>query len=300
MKGKFQNGLDAAMSKAGIGTTDLAKLIDQSKQNVDRWRKGERRLVPEMAAKIAPHLSVSANVLLLLADVPIVDVGEQSPIGSALRQARRQRSVTIKQLAEAVDVPVEDLVAWEANDGPLSLDTLQHISSFLRVDLAALQRGEVVASDDEPLGEAVFVSDEQPRYYGPRDVEKLGVVAAGEDADFQFNGKVADYVARPKGLVGRATVFSLEVISDSMYPAYRKHDVVFCDRTEPQVGDDIIIETFPEEGATAGKAYIKRLKRRTKTALIVEQFNPPEELQFDPYSVKHLWRVVPNRELHGF
>ena len=64
--GKFPNGLQAAMKAKGVGPTDLGRLAGESKQNIDRWAKQERRLKPEDAAKLAPHLDVAVGELLLL------------------------------------------------------------------------------------------------------------------------------------------------------------------------------------------------------------------------------------------
>lgn len=66
--GKFPNGLRAAMNAVDIGPTALGRLTDISKQDIDRWAKQERRLMPEAAAKLAPHLNTTANRLLLLPD----------------------------------------------------------------------------------------------------------------------------------------------------------------------------------------------------------------------------------------
>jgi len=65
-KGKFPNGLSAAMAAKELGPTALGRLSGDSKQNVDRWAKQERRLTPEDAARLAPHLDVTAADLLLL------------------------------------------------------------------------------------------------------------------------------------------------------------------------------------------------------------------------------------------
>jgi phage repressor protein C with HTH and peptisase S24 domain len=67
-KPKFPNGLDEAMTTAGIGPTALGRKLGESKQNVDRWRKGERRLKPEDALRIAPLVNSTATKLLRLPD----------------------------------------------------------------------------------------------------------------------------------------------------------------------------------------------------------------------------------------
>lgn len=63
---KFPNGLAAAMESAKIGPTDLARRLNTSKQNVDRWAKGLRKLTPATAKQIAPHVGKTAAQLLLL------------------------------------------------------------------------------------------------------------------------------------------------------------------------------------------------------------------------------------------
>lgn len=54
------------MEAKNIGPTALGRLVGETKQNIDRWAKQERRLKPEDAALLAPHLDVAASELLLL------------------------------------------------------------------------------------------------------------------------------------------------------------------------------------------------------------------------------------------
>lgn len=51
-----------------MGATELGRLVGESRQNITRWRKGQRRLFPQVAEKIAPHLKTTAAKLLLVAD----------------------------------------------------------------------------------------------------------------------------------------------------------------------------------------------------------------------------------------
>lgn len=64
IKGKFPNGLAAAMKRAGIGITELAKRADVAKQNVQRHRDGERRLTREWAERYSPYVGESAERLV--------------------------------------------------------------------------------------------------------------------------------------------------------------------------------------------------------------------------------------------
>lgn len=287
-----------ASQKAGLSADAIRNMRRYAKQG-----KTNAGVNSNTISKLAPVLQTSTAWLLGETPDPSPNEGASgtsSNLGSAIRQARLQRGYTIAQVAESAGMSATYFSRLEAGDRSPSAIELEQLGAALQVRASALALGVVEQLDDEPLGNATFISDQMPLHSGPRDVEKLGVVAAGEEGDFEFNGAVAEYVQRPRGLVGRPGVFALELISDSMYPAYRKGDIVFCDKTAPEVGDDIVIETFPDEGAKVGKSFIKRLKRRSKSALVVEQFNPPVDLTFDPYAIKHLWRVVPNRELHGY
>lgn len=78
-QGKFPNGLQAAMKAANLGPTELGRLADEPKQNIDRWAKQERRLNPEDAAKLAPHLGSSVIQLLQLEQYGAVSPDRQAP-----------------------------------------------------------------------------------------------------------------------------------------------------------------------------------------------------------------------------
>jgi phage repressor protein C with HTH and peptisase S24 domain len=128
----------------------------------------------------------------------------------------------------------------------------------------------------------------------------LGASVGGDDGDFTFNGQVIGYVRRPPGIATLNDVFAVHVIGDSMEPRFEPGDMIYCSTRTPVPGDDIVIEMFPAEGETVGKAFIKRLVRRTKSEIVCRQYNPARELVFSPYEVKSVFRVIPLRELVGF
>lgn len=68
-KGKFPNGLDAAMTAAHIGPTELARAIKTAKQNISRWREQSRKLPTEFAVKIGRHLNIPTEDVLLPAEL---------------------------------------------------------------------------------------------------------------------------------------------------------------------------------------------------------------------------------------
>jgi transcriptional regulator with XRE-family HTH domain len=108
-KGKFPNGLRKAMDAKKIGLTELANLVGTAKQNIERWANGERALKPDMAAKLAPFLDVSASQLLLLPDdgrpsEPSKEEKMEADALASLRAALIAYGVDKRQLATLLPV----------------------------------------------------------------------------------------------------------------------------------------------------------------------------------------------------
>lgn len=140
----------------------------------------------------------------------------------------------------------------------------------------------------------------EAQIYLPLDVPVLGVSMGGDGHDFQFNGETVDHVRRPLGIAKAKRAYATYVVGDSMVPAFREGAVLFVNPDRPpSIGDDVVIELHPIREGEPGPGYIKRLKKRTPTKIIVEQFNPPDDLEFDLADVKAMHRVVPWNELLG-
>lgn len=221
-------------------------------------------------------------------------------VGDAIRRARKMRGLVMRNISEHLGTDVAAVGNWESGRNLPSSENLIRLADFLQVDPTSLGKGEVVAVGPSLPGDAEIISDMQIPPGGPNDVELLGIAVGGDDGDFSFNGEVAGLVKRPPGLIGVKKVFALHVLSDSMVPRYDPGEIVYCGGRDPVIGDHVVIECFPEEGASAGKAFIKKLVKRHAGEIVVEQYNPPKQLTFDRYAIKHLWRVIPNRELLGY
>ena len=224
-------------------------------------------------------------------------------VGRAIRQARKQRSKVMREVAEHLGVNVAAVGNWEGGQNLPSHDNLVRTADFLGVDAVALGRGEVVFVDgdhQEAPSDAEFISQGGRPNLGPMDVEILGIAVGGDDGDFSFNGEVAGLARRPAGIAHLRNVYALHILSDSMVPRYDPGELIYVGGREPVPGDHVVVEMFPEAGAKAGKAYVKKLLRRTEKEIIASQYNPPKELSFDRYGIKRLWRVIPPRELLGF
>jgi phage repressor protein C with HTH and peptisase S24 domain len=223
-------------------------------------------------------------------------------IGQAIKTARKRRGMVGRDIAEAVGVETGAVGNWESGQNAISTEHFFKVAELLKIDAQALARGELkyLEGTEGGLSDVEPVTGMEPLPHGPYDVELLGVAVGGADGEFLFNGEVAGYLRRPPGLAREPRVFALTILGDSMSPRYEPGELIFCDAKTPEIGDYVVIEMFPEAEGRTGKAFVKRLKKRTKNAIVVEQFNPPKEMTFDPYAIKHLWRVVPSRELHGY
>nr|AOO92648.1 putative phage repressor [Rhizobium leguminosarum bv. trifolii] len=221
-------------------------------------------------------------------------------VGAAIRSARKQKGLPMQAIATALETTVVAVGNWERGENLPSTENLLKVAEFLGVDAAALGRGEVAPRDNSPRNDAEIVTANFHPEVGPMDVPVLGSAVGGEDGDFSLNGQATDRARRPPGISNLTNVFAIHILSTSMVPRYDPGELLYCGGRAPIPGDHVLIEMHPEEGETAGKAYVKKLVARTKTELVCEQYNPPKTVTFSVYSLKNMWRIIPQRELLGF
>ncbi|MBP0439611.1 XRE family transcriptional regulator [Tianweitania sediminis] len=229
---------------------------------------------------------------------------KSAAIGAAIREARTRRGKVMREVAAHLGIDTAAVGNWETGRNLPSTQNLLSVAEFLQVDAVALGKGRVIFNEEDAssskLNEAEIVSDPAPFPAGPNDVQILGASVGGEEGDFTFNGQIIGYTRRPPGIAHLNNVFAVHVIGDSMEPRFEPGDMIYCSSRTAVSGDDIVIEMFPEEGETVGKAYIKRLVRRAGGELVCMQYNPPKEVTFNVYALKRVYRVIPLRELVGF
>jgi len=132
-----------------------------------------------------------------------------------------------------------------------------------------------------------------------RDLPVRGTAVGGEDAGFDFNGEVVDYVRRPPGLAGTQRAFAVFASGDSMSPRYEEGELVFVHPGRPATpGCDVIVELKGRDGEP-GHCFLKRLIRRAEEELILRQFNPPKEVRISQRQVRAVYRVMTASELLG-
>ncbi len=209
-----------------------------------------------------------------------------------------QRSLAIA--ANLNETAVRDILIGRSRSPRYA--TLAALASVLKCTVAELA-GEVPPADGltppHELSEAFPVTAPAT---GARDVEVLGVAVGGSSGhgDFSFNGTVVDHVRRPPGLIDKPGLFAIYVTGDSMSPRFDEGELIFVDEArQPAIGDDVVVELHGADGQP-GPCYVKRLVRRSASAITLQQFNPPDSnIRIDGDRIKRLYLVLTAKALFG-
>lgn len=229
-------------------------------------------------------------------------------LGSALKRARKAKSLSQSAVAEVAGVTSQAVGQWERGQNGPSMAKLIAVGKLLEINVDAALNGEIVAQPNpgNRPAEVQPISGENYPDFGPQDIEVRGVAVGGRDSDFHFNGEVINFVRRPPGIRNARGVFALYVVSDSASPRYEPGDLLYVQKLPPSPGDWVVIELYPagsnsaqDTEQLAGKAYIKKFIKRAGARLICEQLKPSKQLEFDAGDVKAIYRVIPLKELMG-
>ncbi len=133
----------------------------------------------------------------------------------------------------------------------------------------------------------------------PRDVPVLGTAAGSARGAFQLDTAAIDYVRRPPGIGASRDIYALYVVGASMSPRFEEGELIYVSERRPaRVGDYVVVQTVDPDDGTV-QAWVKRLARRTDTALLLEQFNPQAEIRLDGARVRAVHRILTLNELFG-
>lgn len=111
----------------------------------------------------------------------------------------------------------------------------------------------------------------------------LGMAVGGEDGRYIFNGSVIDYVVCPPSLENVAGAYAVYIDGESMYPRFKAGETVWVHPGKPaRRGDDVIVQLKPiEDDGSPPWGYVKEYVGRQGNNLVLRQYNPPIEIQFD-------------------
>jgi hypothetical protein len=154
-----------------------------------------------------------------------------------------------------------------------------------------LERFEAEARPGTVLSEvrgadAVGIMEVDELFYGPQPLPLLpvyGSAIGGELGDGEEHiqlieldtSEVLDFLRRPAGLASDRDAYALIIQGDSMYPRFKPGErVAVSPNSEPQIGDDVIVQLRAEGDDRVRMVLIKELVRRTATYVELRQYNP--------------------------
>lgn len=198
-------------------------------------------------------------------------------------------------LAEALGVNPSQITRMLKGERLIKAHEIPTIEAYLGVSLSPNTPQTARVSEVAPAP-VQFPS----RSEMPLDVPVRGTAVGGESDGFLFENDTIDYVRRPPGIAKTKDVFALYVRGMSMAPRFEEGDLIYLNPHLPaRAGDDVVIEFVPSESHEFGEGCLKRLVKKTSTKVIVEQFNPQMDLEFDADTVKAIHRVLTLNELMG-
>ncbi len=111
----------------------------------------------------------------------------------------------------------------------------------------------------------------------------LGMAVGGDDGRYIFNGSIIDYVVCPPSLENVAGAYAVYIDGESMYPRFKAGETVWVHPGKPaRRGDDVIVQIKPtDDDGSPPWGYVKEYVGRQGNSLVLKQYNPPIEIQFD-------------------
>lgn len=180
--------------------------------------------------------------------------------------------------------------------GPLKPDDLptgfDSVPSVDEVTSVSLPKGTVEPADVEIPATSRF----------SRNLPVLGTASGSiirQVDGFRMEHEVVDYVRRPPALAKQMNAYAIFVVGESMSPMHNPGELRFVDPEQrPSIGDSVIVQTRHFDG-DPGQGYIKILKRRTPTAIVLQQLNPLAILEIPMQFVVSVHKVLTMNDLFG-
>lgn len=224
--------------------------------------------------------------------------------GSRIRELRDRKGWSQDDLAERVGVTREAVSQWESEGTHPRGKNLRALALAFGINTQNLY-ADSNASETSTNSVVTEVVNPTPpsdtdlnRGAGvpsigamPRNLPVMGVTVGGSDGDFSLNGETVDYVRRPPGTA--PGTFALYVQGESMYPRYKRGELVLVSDARPaRPGDDVIIELHPDNGDSAGRCLLKELIKVSADSLTLREFYPQmREFTVARATVRKLWRI---------
>ena len=124
-------------------------------------------------------------------------------------------------------------------------------------------------------------------------IKVMGVAEGGGEGKSTWNGEIVDWVARPPSLSGAPNGYATYVIGTSMEPRYHPGELIYVHPGKPvALLDYVLVQLKPPAEGEPPLALIKRFVRKTATKIVLEQYNPPKQLDIPARDVVSIHKIV--------
>lgn len=131
---------------------------------------------------------------------------------------------------------------------------------------------------------------------GPPTVPLYGTVVGGVDGQFELNGNLLDRVNAPVSLYGVKNAYAVRISGESMEPRYEDGETVFVNPERRPTRNDYVVAQIREEPDGPPLAFVKKFVRWNSERLVLYQFNPEKELEFDSRLVESVHYIMKSGE----
>lgn len=209
-----------------------------------------------------------------------------------IRTGLRKPGKTQRGLAAALGVDASAVSRLLSGARQLKAAEIAIIARYLEiVPPAVLTPG----ADNTANADAASMPFAPSLMHGPRDLPVVGTAVAGQDGMFLMNGQIHDYVERPPSLQGVAGAYAVYVSDRSMEPRYFAGETLHVHPGRPiPRGDDVfvVVQLRPDVEGEPPKALVKQFVRRSASRLVLRQYNPPADLEFDNADVASVHLII--------
>lgn len=234
------------LERFGGNASELARVVGTSQQNISNWLNGDV-IKPSYWRKAARALNIDEDSLLALMNAARDQLGPEMKPDAWQHDPTPRRNV---RLNDRGDRPQADALVGRSSTRPNPNAT---------------------------------VGPRQPVVTTNKMLPVLGMAVGGEDGRYIFNGSIIDYVVCPPSLENVAGAYAVYIDGESMYPRFKAGETVWVHPGKPaRRGDDVIVQIKPsDDDGSPPWGYVKEFVGRQGNKLVLRQYNPAIEIQFD-------------------
>lgn len=123
-----------------------------------------------------------------------------------------------------------------------------------------------------------------------------GTAVGGIDGQFELNGNLLDRVKAPPSLYGIRNAYAVRISGESMEPRYEDGETVYVNPERRPTKNDYVVAQIRREENGPLEAFVKKFIRWNSEKLVLHQFNPEKELEFDAKFVESVHYILKSGE----